>query len=173
MTEQPKLPREDRASIRLLGRLLGEVIREQHGEEAFQLVEGIRRQSVGEYRSGEGSGESALDLLKGRSHGEILLLIRAFSIFSQLANIADDHVARRETKALGSGAAQRMELHPGLTTKRVRSYLKDALFVPVITAHPTEVRRKSILDRENEISELLERRDAATDLERTETPQEG
>ncbi len=162
MTEQPKLPREDRASIRLLGRLLGEVIREQHGEEAFQLVEGIRRQSVGEYRSGEGSGESALDRLKGRSHAEILLLIRAFSIFSQLANIADDHIARRETKALGSGAAQRMELHPGLTTKRVRAYLKDALFVPVITAHPTEVRRKSILDRENEISELLERRDAAS-----------
>ena len=162
MTEQSKLPREDRASIRLLGRLLGEVIREQHGEEAFQLVEGIRRQSVGDYRSGEGSGESALDLLKGRSHAEILLLIRAFSIFSQLANIADDHIARRETKALGSGAAQRMELHPGLTTKRVRTYLKDALFVPVITAHPTEVRRKSILDRENEISELLERRDAAS-----------
>ena len=162
MTEQPKLPREDRASIRLLGRLLGEVIREQHGDEAFQLVEGIRRQSVGDYRSGEGTGESALDLLKGRSHAEILLLIRAFSIFSQLANIADDHIARRETKALGSGAAQRMELHPGLTTKRVRAYLKDALFVPVITAHPTEVRRKSILDRENEISELLERRDAAS-----------
>ena len=162
MTEQPKLPREDRASIRLLGRLLGEVIREQHGEEAFQLVEGIRRQSVGDYRSGEGSGESALDLLKGHSHGEMLLLIRAFSIFSQLANIADDHIARRETKALGSGAAQRMELHPGLTTKRVRAYLKDSLFVPVITAHPTEVRRKSILDRENEISELLERRDAAS-----------
>jgi phosphoenolpyruvate carboxylase len=162
MTEQPKTPREDRASIRLLGRLLGEVIREQHGEEAFQLVEGIRRQSVGEYRSGEGSGESALDLLKGRSQEEMLLLIRAFSIFSQLANIADDHIARRETKALGSGAAQRMELHPGLTPKRVRAYLKDALFVPVITAHPTEVRRKSILDRENEISELLERRDGAS-----------
>ncbi len=162
MTEQPKLPREDRASIRLLGRLLGEVIREQHGEDAFQLVEGIRRQSVGEHRSGEGSGESALDMLKGRSQGELLLLIRAFSIFSQLANIADDHIARRETKALGSGAAQRMELHPGLTPKRVRTYLKDALFVPVITAHPTEVRRKSILDRENEISELLERRDGAS-----------
>jgi phosphoenolpyruvate carboxylase len=163
MTEQPKLPREDRASIRLLGRLLGEVIREQHGEEAFQLVEGIRRLSVDEFRAGsEKPGETALDLLRGRGLSEMLLLIRAFSIFSQLANIADDHIARRETKALGSGAAQRMELHPGLTPKRVRNYLKEALFVPVITAHPTEVRRKSILDRENEISELLERRDAAS-----------
>ena len=163
MTEQPRMPREDRASIRLLGRLLGEVIREQHGDQAFELVEGIRRQAVGEHRSGsEKTGEIAREALRDRSQPEIVLLIRAFSIFSQLANIADDHVARRETKALGSGAAQRMELHPGLTAKRVRAYLKDALFVPVITAHPTEVRRKSILDRENELSELLERRDIAS-----------
>ena len=160
MTEQPKSTREDRASIRLLGRLLGEVIREQHGEDALQLVEGIRRQSVGEYRAG--TGDIDRERLMRLIHPDILLLIRAFSIFSQLANIADDHVLRRETKALGSAAAQRMELHPGLTPKRVRAYLKDALFVPVITAHPTEVRRKSILDRENELSELLERREAAS-----------
>ena len=54
-----------------------------------------------------------------------------------------------------------MELHPGLTPKRVRAYLAQAVIVPVITAHPTEVRRKSILDRENELSGLLERREAA------------
>ncbi|HEU0096455.1 MAG TPA: phosphoenolpyruvate carboxylase, partial [Rhizomicrobium sp.] len=162
MTEQPKIT-DDRASIRLLGRLLGEVIREQHGDEAFALVEDIRRQSVGEHRAApSGKGEAALDRLKGLSQPDILLLIRAFSIFSQLANIADDHALRRETKALGSGAAQRMEAHPGLTPRRVRDYLKDALFVPVITAHPTEVRRKSILDRENELSALLERREGAS-----------
>jgi phosphoenolpyruvate carboxylase len=152
MTEQPKIP-EDRASIRLLGRLLGEVIREQHGDEAFCLVEDIRRQSVGEHRTG---GSETMDRLRGLAQADILLLIRAFSIFSQLANIADDHVLRRETRA------RRMEAHPGLTPARVRDYLKDALFVPVITAHPTEVRRKSILDRENEISALLERRDGAS-----------
>jgi phosphoenolpyruvate carboxylase len=162
MTEQSKIHREDRTFIRLLGRLLGEVIREQHGAAAFQLVEDIRRQSVGEHRAGPADGEISLDRLKGLGQPDMLLLIRAFSIFSQLANIADDHVARRETKSLGSGAAQRMELHPGLTPKRVRAYLKDALFVPVITAHPTEVRRKSILDRENELSELLERRERAS-----------
>lgn len=161
MNEQVKTSQEDRASIRLLGRLLGEVIREQQGEEAFQLVEGVRRQSVGEHRSG-GTGELDLDWPRGLGKTDILLLIRAFSIFSQLANIADDHVVRRETKLLGSSAIQRMELHQGLTPRRVRNYLKDALFVPVITAHPTEVRRKSILDRENELSELLKRRDGAS-----------
>ena len=91
------------------------MIREQHGADAYALVEDIRRQSVGEYRAG-GRAKIALDrLLVGLSQPDMLLLIRAFSIFSQLANIADDHMLRRETKALGSGAAQRMELHPGLT----------------------------------------------------------
>ena len=151
--------RDDRQVIRLLGRLLGEVIREQHGAAAFGMVEDIRRQAVGEYRAG---GVLEGDELKSLSQSDILLLIRAFSIFSQLANIADDHATRAEIRALGSGAAQRMELHPGLTPKRVRAYLKDALFAPVITAHPTEVRRKSILDRETEIAGLLERREGAS-----------
>ncbi|HZQ39668.1 MAG TPA: phosphoenolpyruvate carboxylase [Rhizomicrobium sp.] len=161
MNEHPRKREEYRSAIRLLGRLLGEVIREQNGDPAFQLVEGIRRQSVGEHRAGP-AGELALNQLCGLSQPDIVVLIRAFSIFSQLANIADDHLARRETKLLGSSAAQRMELHPGLTPKRVRTYLSAALFVPVITAHPTEVRRKSILDRENEVSALLERREEAS-----------
>jgi phosphoenolpyruvate carboxylase len=151
---------KDRTLVRLLGRLLGEVIREQQGAQAYTLVEDIRRRAVEEYRGG--TDELAFDLIKTLDQKNILLLIRAFAIFSQLANIADDHKARRETRALGSGAAQHMELHPGLTPRRVRSYLSEAVVVPVITAHPTEVRRKSILDRENELSGLLERREAAS-----------
>jgi len=158
---EQKTATEDRAIIRLLGRLLGEVIREQHGKVAYALVEDIRRQSVGDYRAGQ--GELALDrLLVGLSQPDMLLLIRAFSIFSQLANIADDHILRRQLKALGSGSVQRLELSAGLSTRKVRNFLKDALFVPVITAHPTEVRRKSIMDRETEIGELLERRERAS-----------
>ncbi|MBV9549978.1 MAG: phosphoenolpyruvate carboxylase [Alphaproteobacteria bacterium] len=151
---------EDRQTIRLLGRLLGDVIRDSHGEAAFQQIEDIRRQVVGEYRE---AGEAApMDRLHGLKLDDILRLIRGFSIFSQLANIADDHVLRRQTRSLGSAAAQAMELHPGLTSARVKRFLSGAVFVPVITAHPTEVRRKSILDREIEISQLLEMREAAS-----------
>ena len=158
---EQKTANEDRSFIRLLGRLLGEVIREQHGQTAYALVEDIRRQSVGEYRAGQ--GEMSLDrFLGGLSQPDMLLLIRAFSIFSQLANTADDHILRRQIKAEGTGAARRLELSASMGTKKVRDFLKDALFVPVITAHPTEVRRKSILDRENEIGELLERRERAS-----------
>jgi len=169
--QSPSLPPSsggvhDRAFIRLLGRLLGEVIREQQGADAYTLVEKFRRQAVEEYRSGEPKFEPVESL----DQPDILLLIRAFSIFSQLANVADDHAARVEIRALGSGAAQHMELHPGLTPRRVRAYLAQAVIVPVITAHPTEVRRKSILDREQELSTLLERREAASiqTAERTE-----
>jgi phosphoenolpyruvate carboxylase len=100
--------RADLTFIRLLGRLLGEVIREQHWPEAYQLVEDIHRQVVGEYRAD--ALEPTMDRLRALSQADILLLIRAFSIFSQLTNIADDHVLRHETKALGSSAAQYMEL---------------------------------------------------------------
>jgi phosphoenolpyruvate carboxylase len=159
---------EDRAFIRLLGRLLGEVIREQDGQTAYALVEDIRRQSVGDYRAG--TGEISLDrLVGGLSRPDMLLLIRAFSIFSQLANTADDHILRRQIKALGSGPVQRLELSAGMSAQRVRALLKNALFVPVITAHPTEVRRKSILDRETEIGDLLERRERAS----AQTPEQG
>src|SRR6201990_1838886 len=78
---EQKTANEDRAFIRLLGRLLGEVIREQHGKIAYDLVEDIRRQSVGDYRAGQ--GEKSLDRLLGAlSQPDMLLLIRAFSIFS-------------------------------------------------------------------------------------------
>ena len=149
--------RESRTVRRLLGRLLGDVIREQHGDGAFELVEGVRRQSVDECCAGDLSPDN----LRGLDEAAILLLIRAFSIFSQLANIADDHILRHETRGPGSSASQHAELQAGLPSGQVRACLKDALFVPVITAHPTEVRRKSILDRENEIAALLERRESA------------
>ena len=160
MQSQTSHDPQDRALIRLLGRLLGAIIGEQHGAEAYALVERFRRQAVELHRSG--GGETAFEQTGDFNQRDILLLIRAFSIFSQLANIADDHISRREIMALGSGAAQHMELHPGLTPRRVRAYLSEAAIVPVITAHPTEVRRKSILDREHEVSELLDRREGAS-----------
>jgi len=158
MSAQASRTGEDRAHIRLLGRLLGEVIREQQGPEAYLLVEDIRRQSVGEYRAGERGIEKLLTPL---SQADTFLLIRAFSIFSQLANIADDHVLRRQTRVLGTGAMQRLEQYDALPMDKAAAFLKEALLVPVITAHPTEVRRKSVLDREEELSELLEAREQA------------
>jgi phosphoenolpyruvate carboxylase len=162
----PSLQLDSHQTIRLLGRILGIVIKEQYGTGAAELkrgqhdldlVEQIRRQSVGEHRSGV--GEVPLDRsLFELDPREVALLIRAFSIFSQLANIADDHWVRAEK---GPGALQQLEHHMRVTAKQANAYLSQALISPVITAHPTEVRRKSILDREADIAHLLERLDDA------------
>jgi phosphoenolpyruvate carboxylase len=150
----PRPPSASRAAIRLLGRLLGEVIREQHGQRAYEQIEDIRRQSVGDYR--DGMADSGLGARLARlSLPDMILLIRAFSIFSQLANIADDHLARRELQLHEPEALRSLEEHP-LDPARVKAFLNGAQVSPVITAHPTEVRRKSILDRELAIAEHLQ-----------------
>ena len=150
--DSPATPASSRAVVRMLGRLLGDVIRELQGRDTFDQIEQIRARSVGEHRRGEpdpGLGES----LKGLSLKDMLLLIRGFAIFSQLANIADDYLLRRETLSEPSPLAK-LTIDPTSTT--ARRFLTQAVVTPVITAHPTEVRRKSTLDRENAISGLLD-----------------
>ena len=152
--------RASREIIRHLGRLLGTVIKEQYGQDDvslkhqqkdLDLVEEIRQQSIGEHRAGP--TETPLDRrLSQLEPPQVALLIRAFSIFSQLANIADDHLIHSER---GPGPLQQLEGHVRVNAKNVSAFLSHALLSPVITAHPTEVRRKSILDREADIGALL------------------
>jgi phosphoenolpyruvate carboxylase len=158
MLVRPASKSSSRTSVRLLGRLLGDVIREQHGQRLFDRIEEIRRRSVGEHR--DGASDPALGaLLRDLSPTESLTLIRGFAIFSQLANIADDHLARRDNLAADVSPLQRVREAHDLKTPEARGFLSAAVLVPVITAHPTEVRRKSILDREEAIAELLDRLD--------------
>ena len=101
-------PASSRAVVRLLGRLLGDVVREQHGLRLFNRIEEVRRRSVGEHRDGA-PDHSLAGLLRGLDLDEALSLIRAFAIFSQLANLADDHLARREAQHLDASPLQRLE----------------------------------------------------------------
>jgi phosphoenolpyruvate carboxylase len=168
-TPDPEAPR-GRSAMRLLGRLLGDVIREQHGQGVFDRIEDIRSRSVGEHRQGDPDPALA-PILKGLSLDEAVLLIRGFAIFSQLANIADDHLARREALANPYGPLQRVKDAGPEAVKKAQDFLGRAVLTPVITAHPTEVRRKSILDRELAISELLEQQDgrAGATVDRRQT----
>ncbi len=85
--------------IRLLGRILGDVIREQEGQDAFELIERVRQLSVAYRLKADASAGRVLDrLLKNLSADQTVSVIRAFSYFSHLANIAEDrhHLRRRE-----------------------------------------------------------------------------
>jgi phosphoenolpyruvate carboxylase len=156
--------------IRLLGRILGDVIREQEGREAFELVERVRQLSVAYRLKHDASAGRTLDrLLKSLSVDQTVSVIRAFSYFSHLANIAEDrhHVRRRAFherqghRQPGSLAHMMQRLQrAGIPSDELAATLEQAYVSPVLTAHPTEVQRKSILDAERAIAELVARRDA-------------
>lgn len=158
--------------IRLLGRLLGDVIREHEGQEAYALVERIRQLSVAfRLRRDAGAGRALDRLLKNLSGDATVNVIRAFSYFSHLANIAEDrhHVRRREHHE-SRGDLQEGSLAMSLArlaradvrADDIAAVLRQAYVSPVLTAHPTEVQRKSILDAERALAELLTERDELT-----------
>jgi phosphoenolpyruvate carboxylase len=154
--------------IRLLGRLLGEVIREQEGLAAFELIERVRQLSVAYRIHKDASAGRVLDrLLKNLSADQTVSVIRAFSYFSHLANIAEDrqHVRRRAHHERegnlqdGSLAMAFERLHSAdHRATDIAAALNRAFISPVLTAHPTEVQRKSILDAERAIAVLLAER---------------
>ncbi len=155
--------------IRLLGRILGDVIREQEGQAAFDLIEQIRQLSVAFRRHDDQSADKALKkLLKGLSGDQAVSVIRAFTYFSHLANLAEDrhHIRRRAVHERagnlqeGSLARTLEKLHKaGIEPAEVVRTLAHSHISPVLTAHPTEVQRKSILDAERAIARLLGERD--------------
>src|SRR5436190_2450372 len=157
--------------IRLLGRILGDVIREQEGKEAFDLVERVRQLSVAYRLKRDAPAGRALDrLLTSLSGDRTVSVVRAFSYFSHLANIAEDrHHLRRRAVHDGRGDLQEGSLamaferlaRRGIGADRIVATLDRAYISPVLTAHPTEVQRKSILDAERAIAELLAARTPA------------
>ncbi len=162
--------------IRLLGRILGDVIREHEGVEAFELIERIRQLSVAYRLKADASAGRVLDrLLKNLSADQTVTVIRAFSYFSHLANIAEDqHHLRRRAVHEAAG-----DLHEGslaLSFERlhradhraadIAALLENAHLAPVLTAHPTEVQRKSILDAERAVAALVAERDGLASPER-------
>ncbi len=161
------------ADIRLLGRLLGDVIRDQEGTAVFDIVERVRALSVRFHRHKDEDGQAArseLDaLLNGLTREQTNLVVRAFSYFSHLANLAEDqhHIRRARAHALaGSRPREGSVAHAvaragelGLGKDKLAGFFARADIAPVLTAHPTEVQRKSILDREWTIARLLDARD--------------
>jgi len=164
--------RDDQAlsgDIRLLGRLLGDVVREQAGVEVFDLVEDVRRRAVDARRDGRSPLATLAATLPGRSIGDQLHLIRAFGWLALLANTAEDvhHERRRRFhRAQGSGpqpgsveAALDLLAAAGVDAATIARLVGDEVVTPVITAHPTEVRRQTVLDLTAEVARLLDTRE--------------
>jgi len=153
-----------REDIRLLGSILGDTVREQNGEEVFDLVERARVESFRVRRSEIDRADMAR-MFYGVDIHQAIPVIRAFSHFALLANVAEDihrerrraiHVQAGEPPQDSSLAATYLKLDGAqLDSVTVARALEDALVSPVITAHPTETRRRTVFDTQHRITELM------------------
>ena len=157
-----------RTDIRLLGRILGDTVRDQEGADVFDLVERIRQTSIRFHRDEDKLARRELEtILDSMSTSDTVRIVRAFSYFSHLANIAEDQNNIRQMRGRGPGGPRPNALTQtlahaktaGFSAADLRRFFGEAQVSPVLTAHPTEVRRKSTMDREMEIAALLDRRE--------------
>ncbi|MDO5666955.1 MAG: phosphoenolpyruvate carboxylase [Alcaligenaceae bacterium] len=168
------LYKELQDDIRFLGRLLGFSIQESEGQPLFEQIEQLRRNAVSVRRATVSQGadtaesqsvmQSLISEINKKSDQELKSLSRAFSYFMHLSNIAEDRLQRRldhldhqvETPNVHglSGTIKRLN-EAGVSSQAIYDYLDELNIVPVLTAHPTEVQRKSILDRHLVISDCL------------------
>jgi phosphoenolpyruvate carboxylase len=144
--------------IRYLGRILGDVIRAYGGEKLYRQTEYIRVVSVDRHRGVAGADaiDPGLDAL---SLDDTIAFVRGFMLFSMLANLAEDRqgVAAEPGTSVAEALAQLTA--DGVDDAAIKALTDAALIVPVLTAHPTEVRRKSMLDHKNRVAELMRARD--------------
>jgi len=171
--QNPAVPDKEsplREDIRLLGRILGDTLREQEGEAVFDLIERTRQNAIRFRRDRDPDARRELETtLNKLDPVRTIAVVRAFSFFSQLANIAEDqhHNRRRRAHLIAGSPPQEGSVAlalargraAGLPAAKVTAFFRDALISPVLTAHPTEVQRKSILDCQLEIARLLTERD--------------
>ena len=177
--DAPESDRPLRADVDLLGRILGDTLREQQGLAIFDFVEHIRQTAICFRRTEEEAARRELEVaLSSLSHRDAIHVIRAYTYFLHLANIAEDqHQIRRMRAEMLPGSpspegtmafALARIREAGISIESLEAFLKTALIEPVLTAHPTEVRRRSTIEAEMAIAKLLARQDtvALTPLEK-------
>ncbi len=173
MSDSASDPRKDeplRTDIRLLGRLLGDTVRDQEGDSVFETVEKVRQTAIRFARDGDPASRAELAaLLDPLPRDTTQAVVRAFSYFLQLANIAEDehHIRRRRAHDLVAAPPREGSLlfaldalaESRVSPAAIADFFAHALVAPVLTAHPTEVQRQSLLRNHRDIARLLDQRE--------------
>jgi phosphoenolpyruvate carboxylase len=163
-----------RRDVRSLGTLLGEVLREQAGEDLFAHVEALRQGTIrrrdaearGNEEEAARQGAKALELVHSLPVDRAILLTRAFAFYFELINLAETNHRKRRRIALqlsGEAGRQRGSLvgtlcemrRVGISGDEALNWLRRVLVIPVFTAHPTEVARRSVMFKRRRIGEFL------------------
>ena len=151
-----KLPETLRENVRLLGELLGETIHAHEGEELFSKVEGIRKLGKAITKAENGDSAPLVAMLSSLNDQDILPIVRAFNQFLNLANIADQEY-------FSSAEAEREDSLQTLIQELAKVHGRDALnqiinklrIELVLTAHPTEVTRRTLIRKYDQIVNTL------------------
>ncbi len=182
MTETPSAgPSEDKfaplsADIRLLGNLLGQIIREKEGDAAFDLVEAVRLSAKARRSGEEQAAAKLIDLIKDTNLSQKRMLVKAFGTYLQLINIAEDaqriRTLRRRELTRGVSDSVWSAVHDlkqeGLTAEDMRLLLDKVRVRLVLTAHPSEAKREEVLIKLRDIADMMEMRERSTPLPREE-----
>ncbi len=159
-----------RDDIRLLGRILGDTVREQEGESVYDIVERVRQTAVRFARDGDPAARNELAaLLDPLPRDTTQAVVRAFSYFLQLANIAEDehHIRRRRAHDLAGSPPREGSLifaldslsTAAVSPEAIADFFTHAVVAPVLTAHPTEVQRQSLIRNHRDLARLLDQRE--------------
>lgn len=163
---------ELRRQVNFLGTLLGETIVEQEGERLFALVERVRHLAKAGREGDAAAQETLLQLIEALPLEDARVVVKAFASFFQLVNLAEDQervrvLHRRLLQAAAEGqpmsetiadAVRRLH-EQGLSATEVQALLDRLLVVPVLTAHPTEAKRRTVLIKLARIAAQLHRRE--------------
>ncbi len=173
MTANNKQSSSLREDIRLLGNLLGNTVKEQVGAEFFEKIEQVRKLSKAARRENCPDVKSELKaVIKNLSNEEIKNLTRSFGFFMNLANISENYHTMRDLQQYDDGAltkhfTQLTEIIPrlikcGIDADEVLNTVADMNIELVLTAHPTEVKRRTQLQKHGKITKLLGELDQMT-----------
>lgn len=151
--------------IRLLGNLLGHIIQEQHGEQAFELVENVRRSAKARRNNDPDAARTLINLIQHTSLQGKLILIKAFGNYFQLTNIAEDQqrirVLREREQAGRMQESIRDAIHQlsenGVDLAGIQRILETLRLRLVLTAHPSEAKRKEVLIKLRTITHIMDR----------------
>ncbi len=174
--------REDplRRDVRSLGRLLGTVIREQAGDQAFAAEEELRHLAIKHRQLNDDQGEACLDypgeqelqeravqIISRMTIAEAYQIVKAFSTYFELTNLAETNHRKRRRRAarLASGEADKpgslrgtlLRMHSaGISAEETLQWMRQIQVIPVFTAHPTDVARRVIHFKQRRIARELE-----------------
>ncbi len=154
--------------VRIVGHLLGEVLKEQEGEKVFNTVESLRQGYISLRHEDDDSKRQALmATIESLNNNKLRQVTRAFNVFYVLSNIVEEDFLHRERRKLyrsgdnklwkGSFLGTVSELkESGLNADQMQSIINEMRYTPVFTAHPTEARRRTMMTLQRRIFLIID-----------------